>query len=85
GVEISSEITDTRFNLLIRNQSSTIAPEILSYVNSFHKPGSKFIGNTIGLGLEIAKSLVELNDGTLRMEFTPENQVVVALSFALAR
>lgn len=85
SIEISSEITDTQFNLLIRNQCSQIAPEVLNYVNSAHKPTSKFAENGIGLGLEIAKSLVELNDGTLRLEFTPEKQVVAALSFALAR
>jgi two-component system OmpR family sensor kinase len=68
-VEIAASVTDGRAAISVRDTGEGIAPDVLPHIfERFYRGQASRSGTDTGLGLSIAKELVEAQDGTIAVE-----------------
>jgi two-component system, sensor histidine kinase and response regulator len=85
-VEVETTDHDDRFALCIRDRGRGMTPEQIKSVGTYMQFERKLYEQQgLGLGLVIAKSLVELHDGRLAIESTPYEGTRVCVELNAAR
>jgi two-component system OmpR family sensor kinase len=81
-VAVRARSAGGRVEIRVRDSGAGISPELLEHIfDRFYRAADSASGNGFGLGLAIAKSLIEGQGGTIRMESTLGQGSVVVLSF----
>ncbi len=85
-IRVTSEICDARVAISVRDTGAGIAPDALPYIfERFYRGDASRSGGGTGLGLPIAKELVEAQDGTITVESEPGQGSVFTVTLPQAQ
>lgn len=88
GIMLDAETTATTISLTVSDDGPGLAPELAAHVfDRFYRgdPSRSRISGGSGLGLSIAKSIVEAHDGTITLDSSMGNGTTFSIQLPTAR